>query len=293
MRRVAVLAALSLVLPVLAQPVPLLRSDAAAVLPSKPDPRIARVTYAANTVVRVPVQRGMVTLITLPDDEAIVTPPATGKGADCSRETDTWCVNALARDVFVKPKSGATTNNVVIVTNRRRHTFELVVQPDGAPGRALMRLDVGLPPPPALVMQVAPTGPAPMTPAERLANRLQVDPVVRNAEYSVAVGDGSDDIVPAMVFDDGTHTYLQFPANRPLPTVFETRADGTEELVNVRMDGDRLVADRVARRLVLRLGREVVSVLNDAFDADGVAPNQGTLVPGVQRVLKADSGSLR
>lgn len=261
------------------------------VLPSRADPRVASVVYAANAVVRVPVQRGMVTLIVLPDDEAISAPPATGKGADCARETDTWCIAALARDVFVKPKSGATTNNMVIVTNRRRHAFELVVQPEAKPAHALMRLDVTLPPPPASpkLAAAAPPGPAPLSGPELVANRLRAEPVVRNAEYTVAVGNQSEDIVPALVFDNGTHTYLTFPGNRPMPTVFETRADGAEEMVNVRIDSDMLVADRVARRLVLRLGNSVVAVINEAFDADGVPPNKGTLVPGVQRTLRADA----
>jgi type IV secretion system protein VirB9 len=115
-----------------------------------------------------------------------------------------------------------------------------------------------------------------------------VKPAVRNSEYSVAVGKNSEDIVPVMVFDDGTQTYFSFPNNRPLPAIFQTSPDGGEEMVNARMGSDDLlVADRVGRRFVLRLGESVVSIINEAFDLDGVAPVGGTTVPGVSRVLKA------
>ena len=59
-------------------------------------------------------------------------------------------------------------------------------------------------------------------------------------------------------------------------------------MVNARMDpDDLLVADRVGRRFVLRLGESVAAIINDAFDLDGVPPKDGTTVPGVARVVKA------
>ena len=90
-----------------------------------------------------------------------------------------------------------------------------------------------------------------------------------------------------MVFDDGTQTYFSFPNNRPVPTVFQTAPDQSEEMVNVRMEGDKLIADRVARRFVLRLGNSVIAIINEDFDIDGVPPANGTTVPGVARVLRA------
>ena len=97
-----------------------------------------------------------------------------------------------------------------------------------------------------------------------------------------------EDIVPVMVFDDGTQTYFSFPNNRPIPTVFQIAPDGSEEMVNARMDpDDLLVADRVGRRFILRLGDSVAAIINEAFDLDGVPPRDGTTVPGVARVVKA------
>lgn len=253
------------------------------------DPRVRTVMYAPDSVVSVPVQRGQVTHIVLSDDETLVTAPGTGKGADCSKEADTWCITALGRDIFVKPKTGATTNNMVLVTSRRRHAFEFAVVPERSNVKPLMRLTVTVPRPAPAVVLAAPSGPPPLSAAQLIENRMRHEPAVRNAEYSVATGDRSEDLVPVMVFDNGTQTYFSFPNNRPLPAIFESLADGSEEMVNVRLDSSSgfMVADRVARRFVLRLGNAVAAIINDRFDIDGVPPDNGTTVPGVTRTVRA------
>ena len=256
------------------------------------DPRVRYVTYSPDAIVSVPVSRGMVTHIVLAEDEAVVNQPAMGKGSDCARETDTWCVIASGRDIFIKPKTGATTNNMVLVTTLRRHAFEFHVVPVASVAKPVMRLSMVMPPLPPLPMRPTPlvaVGPPPLSAKELIDNRLRAEPQVRNTNYSVAVGKSSEDIVPVMVFDDGTQTYFSFPNNRPVPTVFQTAPDQSEEMVNVRMQDDKLVADRVARRFVLRLGESVVSIINEDFDIDGVPPGNGTTVPGVSRVLRASA----
>ncbi|MEO7007954.1 MAG: TrbG/VirB9 family P-type conjugative transfer protein, partial [Caldimonas sp.] len=104
-------------------------------------------------------------------------------------------------------------------------------------------------------------------------------------------GKASGDIVPSLVFDDGRFTYLRFSGNREVPAVFNVLADGSETLVNTRMEGDLLVVDRVSRQLMLRSGAAVVGLWNEAFDPEGVPPQDGTTVPGVRRELKADAAA--
>jgi type IV secretion system protein VirB9 len=253
---------------------------------SAPDPRLRTVVFAADMVVDVPVRRGQITQIVLGDDEQIVGTPVSGKGANCADETHTWCIAKQGRDLFVKPKSGATPTNLIVVTDRRRHAF--LLHPVEGPGLTLMRLTVTAPMLPRPVFTAA----APPLPSakELVEGRWQARPVVRNSAYSVATGVDSEDIVPVMVFDDGTQTYFSFPNNRPIPAVFEIAPDGSEEMTNTRMDpDDLLVADRVGRRFILRLGQSVAAIINDAFDLDGVPPKDGTTVPGVSRIVKASS----
>jgi len=252
-----------------------------------PDPRLRTVPFANDQVVDVPVRRGQITQIVLGDDEQIVGIPISGKGANCSDDTHTWCIAKQGRDLFVKPKSGATSTNLIVVTDRRRHAF--LLHPVEGAGVTLMRLTVAAPMVPRPISVAAsPTLPAPATARELIDARWQIKPMVRNSDYSVATGKDSQDIVPVMVFDDGTQTYFSFPNNRPIPAVFQIAPDGSEEMVNARMDpDDLLVADRVGRRFILRLGDSVAAIINEAFDLDGVPPRDGTTVPGVARVVKA------
>ncbi len=272
------------------------------------DPRLREVIYDAKAVVTVPVKRGVVTLVVLDADEAI-TEVAAGLGGDCAKAESAWCIAAQpgGRNLFVKPKSTASAaNTVAVVTDRRLHSLRFVLLADGDPKAPVYRLVIksaparSLPPRVALrddallqALSALPPAPPPPNPQQVIAERLQAKPQVLNTSYSIAEGKASEDIVPALVFDDGRFTYLRFPGNREVPAVFHVLGDGSETLLNARMEDDLLVVDRVSRRLMLRAGSAVVGVWNDAFDLDGVPPGGGTTVPGVQRTLKAESTSPR
>jgi len=272
---------------------------------AKPDPRLKEVRYDASAVVTVPVKRGTVTLVVLDPGETI-TEVGSGLGADCGKPEASWCIAAQpgGHHLFVKPKSNAgPANNLAVVTNKRTHAFRFVVLGDGDARQPVYRLVVR-----AEQRQAAPAGTAdqfnaaPLTlampriievpspsPAELVAERLGAAPNLVNSNYSLAEGENSQDIVPTLVFDDGRFTYFRFPNNREVPAVFHVLGDGSETLVNTRMEGDLLVVDRVSRRLMLRAGVAVVGVWNEAFDIDGVPPHQGTTVAGVRRALKAEA----
>ncbi|KQY88255.1 TrbG/VirB9 family P-type conjugative transfer protein [Pelomonas sp. Root1444] len=260
------------------------------------DPRLREVVYDPKAVVSVPVKRGVVTLVVLGDDEAI-TEVASGMGADCARADAVWCVAAQpgGRTVFVKPKTSAgAPNNLAVVTDQRIHNLRFVVLADGDAKSPVYRLTVKPPQAPdpqrvALRRPVLPDlPPLPVEPAPEqvVAERLLAKPKVKNTQYSLSEGRDSQDISPTLVFDDGRFTYLRFPGNREVPAVFHVLGDGTETLVNTRMEDDLLVVDRVTRRLILRAGSAVVGLWNEAFDLEGLPPANGTTVPGVQRVLK-------
>jgi type IV secretion system protein VirB9 len=269
---------------------------------SSADPRLREVQYDPRAVVTVPVKRGVVALVVLDADESI-TEVAAGLGGDCSKPDAAWCVAAQpgGRNLFVKAKSTAgAPNNLAVVTDRRTHSFRFVVLADNDPKAPVYRLTVKAP---AVAVPTAarlalrdtaplvalPAVPPPPSPQELIAERLQAKPQVMNSRYSIAEGKGSEDIVPTLVFDDGRFTYIRFPGNREVPAVFHVLGDGSETLVNARMEEDLLVVDRVSRRLMLRSGSAVVGVWNEAFDLDGVPPDGGTTVAGVQRVLKAEA----
>lgn len=262
-----------------------------------PDPRLREVPYDPKAVVTVPVKRGVVTHILLDADESI-TDVASGLGGDCTKPDAAWCIAAQAggRNIFVKAKSTSSApNNLAVVTDKRTHSLRLVVLADSDPAPAIYRLAIKAPPAVRPLPQLRPAAPEPVaaaTPpvlpsaAELVANRLQSAARVVNSSYSIAEGATSDDIVPSLVFDDGRSTYLRFPGNREVPAVFHVLGDGSEAIVNTRMEGDFLVIDRISRRLMLRAGSAVVGIWNDAFDIDGAPPTAGITVDGVKRAAK-------
>ena len=271
--------------------------------PKSADPRLRDVVYDPAAVVTVPVKRGMVTLVIFDQDE-VITEVAVGQGGDCSKADAVWCVAAQpgGRTLFVKAKSGAEApNNLAVVTDRRTHALRFVVLPDNDRQQPVYRLSVKAPRPPKpasgltqqdlAALAALPLAPPTPTPQQLVAERLQAKPTVVNTQYSLAEGAGSQDIVPTLVYDDGRFTYLEFPGNREVPAVFHVLGDGSETLVNARMEDDLLVVDRVSRRLMLRAGAAVVSIWNEAFDLDGAPAKGSTTVPGVHRALKAGNAS--
>ena len=271
------------------------------------DPRLREVMYDPAAVVTLPVKRGVVSLIVLGDNEAIAE-VAAGRGGDCSKPEAAWCITAQpgGRHLFVKAKSTASApNNVVVITDQHTHSFRLVVLADDDPKQPVYRLIVKVPPVPLtnttrlaspnsvphISLPALPALPATPSPQEVVAQRMQTKPQVVNTQYSIAEGQYAEDIVPTLVFDDGRFTYLRFPGNREVPAVFHVLGDGSETLVNTRMEDDLLVVDRVSRRLVLRAGSVVVGLWNEAFDLDGRPPAQGTTVDGVKRTVRPLPGS--
>lgn len=277
-------------------------TSASAARADGPDPRLREVLYDPAAVVTVPVKRGVVTLVVL-DPGEVITEVAAGLGGDCAKTDATWCIAAQSggRTLFVKAKSTATAaNTLAVVTDRRTHSFRFVVLADNDPRPPVYRLVVKAPAAPtiasarlvvreALAQPALPPVPPPPSPQELVAVRLQAKPELMNSSYSIAVGSDSEDIVPTLIFDDGRFTYFRFPGNREVPAVFGVLGDGSETIVNSRMEDDLLVVDRVSRRLMLRAGMAVVGVWNEAFDLDGAPPDDGTTVPGVQRVMKAET----
>jgi len=271
------------------------------------DPRLKEVWYDAQAVITVPVKRGVVTHVVLDRGEAI-TDVGSGLGADCSKPDASWCIAAQAggRHIFVKPKSTASApNNLAVVTDKRTHAFRFVLLADGDARPPVYRLSVRVPAvrpaegvaalPATLVAPsiLSPIAPPPVeveapSPAAVIVERLAAAPELVNSNYSIAEGAASQDILPTLVFDDGRFTYFRFPNNREVPAVFNVLGDGSESVVNARMEGDLLVVDRVSRRLMLRAGSAVVGVWNDAFDIDGLPPTGGTTVAGVRRVVKPE-----
>lgn len=272
--------------------------------PGREDPRIRYVVYNRDDVVEVPVRRGTVTRIVLAPNEKIAPDGAAiGFPADCTKPDLEWCIRADAgsNQVLVKPKDGASHNNLELRTDLRDYSFAFRVLPNAAARDALAPHDQSASGPAyRVVFRYPASAPASITAGDAitktadhdslLQERLaQAKPVPRNWRYAMQSLKGSDDIRPALVFDDGRFTYFRFPENREIPTIYAVTGKGEEARVNFHMDsGDATLAvvERVARQFVLRLGGAAVGVWNEGFDPDGVASKEGTTINGVSRILR-------
>jgi type IV secretion system protein VirB9 len=273
--------------------------------PSALDARVRYVDYRRDDVTVVFVRRGAVTRIVLGDDERILA-AATGFGADCTKESAEWCIRADvgANQIWVKPRDGATSNNLELKTDRRDYSFELRLLSD-ARGSDSRVSDLSVRDPKAEPMfrvifrypspirtALAASGeviPPPPSDSDIVNERVaHAKPVLRNTRYTMQVLKGAEDIAPSLVFDDGRFTYFRFANNREIPTIFAISPNGEVKRINFAMEGDLAIVQKMGRRFVLRLGNAVVGVWNEAFDPDGVAPIEGTVVDGVERVLRHD-----
>lgn len=261
---------------------------------SKFDNRIQYVNYNAGDVVVVRSVAGMGTRIVFGPGETILD-VASGfsQGWEFSNRRNMLYLKAKSiageqGQPGMTPEAGKWDTNLMVTTDRRMYDLDLVLLPGNNSGktptsRVAYRVEYKYP---ADELAIAEK----LSEQKRAQAKMDVKPAPRNWDYSMQIGNDSENIAPTMAYDDGRFTYLKFPNNRDFPSAFLVAADKTESLVNSHIDPDMpdtLVLQRVSKETVLRLGKAVVGIYNDSFDADGLPAVNGTTVPGVKRIIKS------
>ncbi len=225
-------------------------SAAQSPLPGALDPRIRTVFYDPNQVVLLKGDLGYQMTLEFSEDEKIEN-VAIGDSLG-------WQVtpNKKATLLFLKPMARGAVTNMTVITDRRRYSFQLSAR-RASPSREMAYVVRFLyppePPPP-------PPPPAPPPPGP---------PVMKNRAYSYT---GSRESLPALVFDDGRFTYFRWPENTATPALFLVAADGSESLANYGVRDGYQIVEQIAPRFVLRNGKEVTYVINDAWREPGAGP---------------------
>ena len=273
-------------------------SDAADIPQSSTrDNRIQYVNYHASDVVVIHSTVGYISRIVFEKGETI---QDGGVGAGF---TAGWNLNHKGNILYVSPQSirqgddhppqqpypAEWNTNIVVATNKRLYDFEVRLLPANYKGRehnVFYRIEFRYPTEEAAKQQAA------MERAEaKEAKKARGLPQPRSWDYRASPGKNSTSIMPDMAYDDGRFTYLRFSNNREIPAVYILGADGSENKVNMHMhpeEPDVMVIHRVSERMVLRLGRSVVSIHNRGFDYTGVAPVDGTTVRGLKRITRGE-----
>lgn len=248
------------------------------------DPRIKVIDYDPWAVVKVTGVFRTATQIVFGEAETILH-VAVG-------DTSGWDVVAEKNILFVKPKAAHGPTNLIVTTSRgattRNYTFELSTR-GGSSSRetkdTVFVLRFRYPNDEKALAAGAVSAEA--AALERRVLELKLDRAAvmgpRNLAYAVQ---GASSLQPTEVSDNGRFTLLRFPANQPLPALYEVGADGAESLVPFDVRGEFVVVHAVVPQLRLRRGREVLCIYNEAYEPYGRNPATGTAAADVERTDK-------
>jgi type IV secretion system protein VirB9 len=232
--------------PANAQPDP---DSAATYVVSRPvDPRIRVIDYDPDQIYSVTGHTGYQMTIEFEPDEKIET---VGIG-----DSSGWQVtpNGNATLLFLKPMGVVPDTNMALVTNKRRYNLELSSRNGARVNKAAIThvLRFRLPAPPPALTNAAPE-----------ENRISQTPEeLWNRNYRF---EGSMELVPEEIFDDGRYTFIRFAENLETPAIFAVSGAEDENLVNSNLRGKYVMIDRVSGQIVLRHGKLVTRLFNEAY----------------------------
>lgn len=253
-------------------------------IPSPGDPRVRYITYRADRSAVIKVRRGVATRIVLDKSEKI-RDFGMGFPSQCQVEGDEWCIRIVEGDnqVWIKPRTGATHNNLEIATDKRDYSIKLEVLPDAPKGEApadeIYRAIFVYPSDAersaaGAGVSASGSGPAPVSvrASGNLAPLGCSKPYkITNTQYSRE--NGTAELTPLRIFDDGARTVFLFPDAVPLPAVFMLDESDAESRVNFSVDGNCLVVHQLGRKFVLRAGATSLQVFNDGYQPAAPSAN--------------------
>ncbi len=106
--------------------------------------------------------------------------------------------------------------------------------------------------------------------------------------HYIAKGRWPNPIQPRCPMDNGEWTLMRFPGLSAKPAVYVVGDDGSERLARQHGTGDFVVVEEIAPHFRLRLGANVLDIINTAYDQAGRPTGTGTTAPTVHRdILQA------
>ncbi|MGJ8481939.1 P-type conjugative transfer protein TrbG [Sphingobium yanoikuyae] len=210
-------------------------------------------TFSEGTIYQVYAAPGLVTDIALQPGENLV--------AVASGDTARWVIGdttsgsgaAKQTHVLVKPISAGLLTNLVITTDRRAYHVGLV----STGGTALSSMRWTYPQDELIALRRK-------AEAAQAAVPIASGLAIEQLHFNYAIRGDRTAWRPLRVFDDGSKTYVEFPASLATgeaPPLFVIGTDGKAELVNYRLRERFYVVDRIFNAAELRLGRKKQQVV--------------------------------
>ncbi len=240
------------------------------------DPRLVERLYDPTQVVKIEGKVNVQSTIQFGEGEAIEN-VAIG-------DSSTWQVtpNRRANLLFVKPLAPRASTNMTVVTNRHTYLFDLVASPANRTPLYVLTFSypVELQPVDEEEEQMASAAGAERPNALEMAaandDYAVVDPTRLNFEWATT---GTAALLPERIYDDGSATFLEWPAGQPMPAILVKDHEGNEGPVNFAVRGETIVLDIVPSEIILRSGADAAMLVNQgtvgAVNADGTAQQQG------------------
>jgi type IV secretion system protein VirB9 len=173
-------------------------------------------------------------------------------------DSTAWMLNPTENRLFLKPVDQDATTNMTLITNRRTYLFELHAnETDDIADKDMV-----------FIMRFIYQDAQGSQSFSQYLDAVPSPDMEENAErynfnYTIS---GAEEYAPIRIFDDGEFSYFQFKnKNADVPAFYWVDDEGNESMINYRTRGDYIVVERVAKRLTLRYGREVVCVFNEAM----------------------------
>jgi type IV secretion system protein VirB9 len=218
------------------------------------DPRLVTRLYDETQVVRVEGKPNVQTTIRFGEDEMIEN-VAIG-------DSQAWQVtpNKRANLLFVKPLAERAATNMTVITNRYTYLFDLVANPRAEAPLYVLSFTYPEPVEPAPRHGTPADGPNEIELAAVEQAEAIVDPAELNFEWRTA---GARNLLPARIYDDGSATFIAWPAGAPVPAILMKNDAGVEGPVNFAVRGDVIVIEGVPRELILRAGKDMATLQNN------------------------------
>ncbi|MCW5223645.1 conjugal transfer protein TrbG (plasmid) [Verminephrobacter aporrectodeae subsp. tuberculatae] len=240
------------------------------------DPRIRTEIYDKSVVYSVNTQVGRTSLIQLEEDESLVLSPSSVLGIG---DAEAWNLGVRGNNIVLKPTQKMPQTNVIVVTNKRTYSFDLLETAKNSMPTYVLRfryLDTEA----ALAAAEAQA----MEKRAQITAAARTEKTIINTHY---IWRGDNELLkPTAAYDDGRFTRFVYDHAGEMPVFFKVLPDGTEALLNSNIDPENkrtVVLHEVIRTVRARMGDQVIEIINRAYTQPKFNET-GTSVPGAVRV---------
>jgi len=221
--------------------------------PIATDSRIRTFVYGENEVFNVLTRYGYQSSIEFGDTEKILTISLGNPVA--------FKVTPAENRLFVKTLQNDSRTNMTIITDHRTYQFDL--SSEASEGQDLVYVMRFYYPESDFNNKKFEDAAVSESVTADIKDIIPAAVSATNYNYNYSIS-GPDSVAPVKIFDDGKGTFFKFPGNNlNLPAFYLVGPDGYETPVAFKPSGEFVVVEKIAGRMSLRFGEQVVCVFND------------------------------